>query len=218
MCSMLTPSPPADETSPLGEREAAFVHETYRVMADVGAQQVSLRLLGKELGVSPGLLVYYFKSKDNLLLEAMRWALLEVVERIRARLEDIDDPEEALAGLVDAIFVDPHDSRNFYLVYLDLVQYSVRHPSFSGLAELLWKYVNGSYAVVIQHGVAAGVFDIDDIELAARQCRAIVEGSFVQWLQSEDWRQSHVQLRDECQHALTALLKGSSTRALSVHS
>jgi len=213
---MLTPSPPADEVRTLDGREAQFVHGAYRAIAERGAGQVSLRVLGKDLGVSPGLLVYYFKTKDNLLLETMRWALLEFVERIRARLEDIDDPDEALAALLDAIFVDPRENRDFYLVYLDLVQYSVRQPSFGGLAELLWKYVNGSYAVVIQHGVAAGVFEIDDIELAARHCRANVEGGMVQWLQSADWETSHARVRDECHLALTALLKGSPARALAL--
>jgi AcrR family transcriptional regulator len=213
---VLTPSPPADETPPLGDREAEFIRAAYRVMADHGAQQVSLRQLGKELGVSPGLLVYYFKTKDNLLLQVMRWALLEVVERIRARLEDVDDPEEALTGLLEALFANPRESRDFYLVYLDLVQYSVRQPSFRGLAELLWKYVNGSYAVVIQHGIATGVFTTDDIELAARQCRAFVEGSFVQWLQSEDWEERHVAQRDECHAVLSALLKGSPAPAVAL--
>ena len=210
---MLTPSPPATELPAVSEREAELIRGTYRVMAEVGSQQLSLRPLGKELGVSAALLVYHFQTKDNLLLATMRWAVLEMVERIRDRLEDVDDPEEALEALVDAVFVDPRENRDFYLVYLDLVQYSVRQPSFSGLAEMLWKYVNGTYAVVIQHGVAAGVFDIDDIELAARQSRAIVEGSFVQWLQAEDWEETHPRLRAECRHALAALLKGSSARS-----
>lgn len=213
MAWMLTPSPRAEELPPLSEREAELVRGTYRVMAEVGSQQLSLRPLGKELGVSAQLLVYHFGSKDNLLLATMRWAVIELVERIKDRLEDIDDPEEALEALVDAIFVDPQENRDFYLVYLDLVEYSVRHPSFGGLAEMLWKYVNGAYGVVIQHGVAAGVFEIDDIELAARQARAIVEGSFVQWLQAEEWEESHGRLRDECHHALTSLLK-SPARAL----
>jgi AcrR family transcriptional regulator len=210
---MLTPSPPADELPELSDREVELIRGTYRVMADVGSQQLSLRPLGKEIGVSAALLVYHFETKDNLLLATMRWAVLELVERIRARLEDIDDPEEALDALVDATFIDPRENRDFYLVYLDLVQYSVRNPEFGDLAVMLWKYVNGSYAVVIQHGVAAGVFDNDDIELAARQARAIVEGSMVQWLQSPDWEAAHARVRAECLVALRALLRGSAAPA-----
>lgn len=204
---VLTPSPPASERPTLNEREAELVRGTFRVMAQVGSQQLRLRPLGQELGVSAALLVYHFETKDNLLLAAMRSAVFDLVERIRARLEDVDDPHEALETLVDAIFVDPQENRDFYLVYLDLVQYSVRHPSFGGLTELLWKYVNGAYAAVIQYGVAAGVFGVDDIELAARQARALVEGAIVQWLQSPDWESTHAQLREETHYALTTLLQ-----------
>ncbi|MEN3280957.1 MAG: hypothetical protein V7607_2097 [Solirubrobacteraceae bacterium] len=204
---MLTPSPPAAETPPLSAREIELVRGTYRVMAAAGSQQLSLRQVGKELHVSAALFMYHFKTKDNLLLTTMRWVVLEIVERIRTRLADVDDPEEALSALLDVLFADPEANRDFYLVYLDLVQYSVRHPDFGGLAEMLWKYVNGSYAVVIQHGVATGAFAVDDIELAARQARAVVEGGLVQWLQDREWRTAHRRVRDECHHAVLTLLK-----------
>jgi len=193
------PAPPEGELPPLSEREEALVRATYEVIARVGSQQLSLRPLAKELGVSPTLFLYHFGSKDNLLLATMRWAVLELVERIGARLEHVDDPERALGALVDAIFTDDAKAtRDFYLVYLDLVQYCVRNPSFSGLADLLWKYVNGAYAVVIQHGIASGTFDIEDIELTARRARATVEGYVLQWLQEERWERRHAALRSEC--------------------
>jgi hypothetical protein len=125
----------------------------------------------------------------------------------RARRPGRVDPEEALAALVDELFWDPDANRDFYLVYVDLVQYSVRHPRFGELGEMLWKYVNGSYAVVIQHGVASGAFLVEDIELAARQARGMVEGAFVQWLQDENWRESHARVRDDSLRALLAMLK-----------
>ncbi len=210
---MQMPSPAAAELPRLSDREEELIRATYQVIARVGSQQLSLRPLAKELGVSAQLFLYHFDSKDNLLLSTMRWAVLDLVERIRQRLEDIDDPEQALVALVDAIFADPQAARDFYLVYLDLVQYCARNASFSGLAEMLWKYVNGAYAVVIQHGVASGSFDIDDIEQAARQARAIVEGSVVQWLQDDHWEKSHAALRAECYQALVALLNGSSAQS-----
>src|SRR5580692_8698839 len=210
---MLMPSPPAAALPRLTDREEELIRATYQVIARVGSQQLSLRPLAKELGVSAQLFLYHFDSKDTLLLSTMRWAVLDLVERIRHRLEDIDDPEQALVALIDATFADPQAARDFYLVYLDLVQYCARNASFSGLAEMLWKYVNGAYVVVIQHGVASGSFDIDDIEQAARQARAIVEGSVVQWLQDDHWEKNHAALRDECYQALVALLNGSSAQS-----
>jgi AcrR family transcriptional regulator len=204
---MLTPSPLETEAVALTDYEAKVVHGTYRVMARVGSQQLSLRQVAKELDVSAALLVYHFGTKDNLLLATMRWALVGIVERIKARLEDIDDPEAALEALVDELFWDPEANRDFYLVYLDLVQYAVRQPSFSELGDMLWKYLNGSYAVVIQHGVASGAFAIEDVERAAREARGIVEGAVVQWLQDEDWRATHARVRDDCLASLLVHLR-----------
>jgi AcrR family transcriptional regulator len=195
------------ESKRFSEHEIKLVRGTYAAMARVGTQQLSLRRLARELGVSPPLLVYHFGSRENLLVETMHWALAGTVRRIRRHVAGITDPEEALAALMDAVFVGPQANRDFHLVYMDLVQYSVRDPSFSGLADLLRTHINGSYAGVIRAGVKAGVFDVNDVDVAARHARAIVEGGFLQWLQEDDWETTHAALQQECHEALLVLLK-----------
>jgi AcrR family transcriptional regulator len=187
-------------------REIEIVRSTYHVMARVGTQQLSLRQVAKEAKVSPQLLIYYFRTKENLLLQTMRWALAGTVRRIEENLTGITDPYVALERLLDAVFVNAKANRDFQLVYLDLVQYAERHASFGGLAELLRAHINGSYALVVGHGVEQGVFTVDDVDLAARRARAIVEGSSLQWLQDPNWQTTHGKLRDECHAALLELL------------
>jgi AcrR family transcriptional regulator len=185
-----------------------MVRGAYRVMARVGAQQLSLRQVAKEVGVSAALFIYHFGSKDNLLLETMRWALAGTVRRIEERLAGIDDPRRALKALLDAVFVDANANRDFHLIYLDLVQYAVRNPSFGGLTELLREHINGSYAFVIRMGVRAGTFQVTDVELAAARSRALIEGRFIQWLQEPDWQQTYGSLRQEAYTELLNLLDG----------
>jgi AcrR family transcriptional regulator len=186
--------------------ELKLVRGTYRAMARAGTQQLSLRDIAKDLGVSPALLVYHFGSKDNLLVETMHWALAGSVGRIERRMAGIEDPLEALAAILDAVFVDARANRDFYLIYMDLVQYSVRHESFTTLAALLRRHITDSYAAVIRRGVDAGVFEARDVDLAARQVRAIVEGGFMQWLQEDDWEQTHAALQRDCHAAVLRLL------------
>jgi AcrR family transcriptional regulator len=197
---------PTLETKWFSPHEIRIVRGTYTAMARIGTQQLSLRRIARELEVSPSLLVYHFGSRDNLLIETMHWALAGTVRRIRRAVDEIDDFEEALAALVDAIFVGPQENRDFHLIYMDLVQYAVRKDSFTKLAGLLRDHIDGTYAAVIREGVEAGVFDVDDVELAARRSRAIVEGSFLQWLQQEDWRETHAKLQRDCFAALQQLL------------
>lgn len=195
------------ETKWLSPHEIKIVRGTYQAMARIGTQQLSLRRLAKELDVSPALLVYHFRTRDNLLLETMHWALASTVRRIKRHIAGIKDPIDALAALMDAVFVGAQSNRDFHLIYMDLVQYAIRQESFTQLAELLREHINGSYHAVIQQGVDAGVFQVRDVELAAKQARAIVEGGFLQWIQDEDWERTHTRLRDDCHEALLCLIK-----------
>jgi AcrR family transcriptional regulator len=194
------------ETRWLSPHELKLVRGTYQAMARTGTQQLSLRAIAKELEVSPALLVYHFGSKDNLLIETIHWALAGTVRRIQHRIEGITDPLEAMSELMDAVFVDARANRDFHLIYMDLVQYAVRRESFAKLTELLHHHINDTYAAVIGQGVQAGVFEAADIELAARQVRAIVEGGFLQWIQEEDWERTHAALERDCHAAVLRLL------------
>jgi AcrR family transcriptional regulator len=193
------------ETKWFSPHEIRIVRGTYEAMARIGTQQLSLRRIAKELGVSPPLLVYHFGSRDNLLIETMHWALAGTVRRIQRHIQGIENPEKALAALMDAVFLGPRENRDFHLIYMDLVQYAIRQESFTELAELLREHINGSYAAVIRQGADAGVFEVEDIDLAARRARAIVEGGFMQWLQDEDWERTHAALQRDCHEALLLL-------------
>lgn len=186
--------------------EIKLVRGTYEAMARTGTQQLSLRAIAKHLDVSPALLVYHFGSKDNLLIETMHWALAGTVHRIERRIAGIEDPHRALNELMDAVFVDARANRDFHLIYMDLVQYAVRRESFATLTALLHQHINGTYAAVIRQGIEAGAFEVADVDLAARQVRAIVEGGFLQWLQREDWEQTHAALQRDCHAAVLRLL------------
>jgi AcrR family transcriptional regulator len=192
--------------SEYSSREEEIIRATYKVMARAGAQQLSLRQVAKEAKVSAAGLIYHFDSKDNLLLETMRWVLSRTVRRFEACFTDVDDPEDALEAFVRAIFVDAKANRDFYLSYLDLIQYGVRNPSFRGLMELLREHSTESFAFVIRQGVESGDFEVDDIDLAAARARALVEGKFIQWLQDPHWKRAHRALRAECHRDLLEML------------
>ena len=58
-----------------------------------------------------------------------------------------------------------------------------------------------------------GVFDVPDIAVAARNMRALIEGTFLQWLQTDDWMQTHRVWKDECREAALRLLGAEEGRA-----
>jgi AcrR family transcriptional regulator len=167
---------------------------------------MSLQEVADEAGVSKALLFYHFGTKDALLLAAMQWAVERTAERIRAQLESGGSPPDQMAALLDAIFIAPEANREFYLFYLDLIEHAGRVPSFVGLTAMLNEIINGLYSEVITNGARAGVFDVPDAEVAARNMRALIEGTFLQWIQTDDWMTNHESWKEQCRAALLRLL------------
>ena len=187
-------------------REMEIIRSAYRTMARRGSHRMSLQDVADEAGVSKALVLYHFGSKDALLLAAMKWAVERTAERIRSGLESGGSPREQIAALVDAIFIEPKANRAFYLFYLDLVEHAGRIPSFGELSTMLIEIINGLYREVIADGVQEGVFDVPDIEVAARNMRALIEGTFLQWMQTDNWRDNHGTWKDQCRDGLLRLL------------
>jgi AcrR family transcriptional regulator len=191
--------------SDLSERESALVKSTYRVIARQGGHRLSLQDIADEAGVSKGLILYHFKTKDRLLLTTMRWALHRTASRIRERLHGVDDLRELVDALLDAVFVGPEQNRDFHLLYLDLVEHAARDPSFSELPTLTDQIITGLYPEVIRDGAQRDMIRVDDVEEAAWALRAHIEGTFLTWLQQSDWKQSHSRHKARCRAGVLRL-------------
>jgi AcrR family transcriptional regulator len=189
----------------LSRREEELVRSAYQVIARQGGHRLSLQDIADEAGVSKGLVLYHFKSKDRLFLTTMRWALARTARRIRERIDGVTDPREVITALVGAVFVDPDRNHEFTLLYLDLVEHAARVPSFGELSAMTREIINGLYADVIAAGVAAGAFDVADVDEAAAAMRAYIEGTLLTWLQ-DDWRSTHERYRARCEAGLLRLL------------
>jgi AcrR family transcriptional regulator len=187
-------------------REIEIIGSAYKTMARRGSHRMSLQDVAEEAGVSKALLLYHFGSKDALLLAAMKWALERTEARIRAELESSQDAVGQIEALVDAIFVEPEANRDFYLFYLDLIEHAGRVPSFGQLSTTLNDIINGLFGEVIAKGEREGVFAVADVGVAARHMRALIEGTFLQWIQTDDWRDNHLAWKEECLLALLRLL------------
>jgi AcrR family transcriptional regulator len=190
----------------LTQSELAIIRSAYRTIARGGSQRMSLREIAEDAGVSKALLLYHFGSKDNLLLAAMKWAVERTEQRIRERLEVSSGAPDQITALVEAIFVGPEANRDFYAFYLDLVEHVARVPGFGSLSQMLDEIINGLYSEVAEAGIEEGVFEVSDLAGTARSMRAVIEGTFVQWIQTPDWRDNHAEWKEGCRRALLRLL------------
>lgn len=201
---------PHESQAPLEQqhsaRQAQLIRSTYRLIGERGVHRASLREIAQGAGMSKGLIPYYFKTKENLILATMRWALSETADRIKRAMAAAGTPEEKIVAMVDAIFVEPEANRRFHVAYLDLVGYAARERRYMELSATFDGIVNSLNADVIRLGAAQGAFAVDDVDEAAMALRALVDGLFLQWLQEDDWRREHARYRNVCKRAALQLL------------
>jgi AcrR family transcriptional regulator len=191
-----------EEFAPAAE---ALVRAAYRLIASKGIERTTLQDIADAAGVSKALAVYYFKTKENILLAAIRWVLGRVAERMTSVVDSVEAPEEKVHAMVDAIFVDPRRNRDFYLAYTALIGEAARNERFNELNVTFRSIMNAAYAGLIRSG-AGTVFTVDSVEEAAMGVRALIDGLFLQWLEETEWMELHGRYKALCGNAILRYL------------
>ncbi len=190
----------------LSPQKVNLLRHAYHLISERGVHGVALEDIAASASVSKGILLYYFKTKENLVLATMRWTLSSTAERIRSAMTGAHTPEAKVLAMIDAIWIRAEINRAFYLTYLDLAAHAARNESFTELSATFHSIVDGLYAEAIRDGLAAGAFEVESVDEAATVVRAIVDGLFLQWMQDPQWKRRHVRFRDTCKRAVITYL------------
>ncbi|HEX5502325.1 MAG TPA: helix-turn-helix domain-containing protein [Thermomicrobiales bacterium] len=140
-----------------GERRALIVDAAYRVLAGHGFDAATIKEIAREAGVAPGLIHYYFASKDELLVAVLQEAARRNTAAMQ-RLGDVTPADElaeaALAERKRRVLEEPA----WYRLRYDLFALGLRNPAIEpGLRDLLATGRRGIGAVVRRAlGDAAG--------------------------------------------------------------
>ena len=163
------------DSKALAPKEAHLIRSAYKAMGQKGMGHLSLQDVADEAKVSKAILLYYFASKENLVLLTMRWVLARVAQRIREAISGAQGAEAKAKAMIEAIFVSPESNRRFYLVFFDFLGYAARNERFAEVGETFHEICNGLYAEVVVEGQEEGVFAKRDSREAAAVVRAIVD-------------------------------------------
>lgn len=108
-------------------RRAQLVDAVFRIVRRDGIDQVSVRAVAREAGLSMGSLRYYFATQGELL----SFALAEVERRLRARLEGLDPtgpPREAVLRVLHRLVPMSPESLVEHEVWLAFTSHVLADP------------------------------------------------------------------------------------------
>jgi AcrR family transcriptional regulator len=140
-----------------GRRRRELVAAAGRAIAARGMAGLRVRDVAAEAGLSAGLVSYYYRDLDDLVLEVHQ----DAVDRFywaRARVaEEVADPRERVVRLVEGGLPTDADDLVCRVLYETHV-HAARSRVHAALLTALWDREVSLYSAALQHGRDRGVF------------------------------------------------------------
>jgi TetR/AcrR family fatty acid metabolism transcriptional regulator len=184
------------------ERRLALLKAAFREVAEKGFSEVTLDDIAKRAGVSKGVTLYYFDSKEDLFREVFAWLIDSIHERMREAVAREDDPIARVRALVAMIFPSPSKNRAFFRAFVDFCGLAARREAFREVNERFYAGCREIDGGIAEEGMRRGVFVVRDPREAGSTMRAIFDGLMMQWLSEKDPEAAFVGYRERCEREL----------------
>jgi AcrR family transcriptional regulator len=164
------------------QRREQMLRAALDVIAERGYAESRIADVAERAGTSPALVIYYFKTKDQLLTEAIRFSEDSWYEAGTRRMAQIPTAAGKLEEIVAMSCLPEADSEpsSSWALWLDLWAQSVRHPEVASVRQKFderWRELICSLVVA---GQEAGEFGpVDPVDFAVL-LSALLDGLAVQ--------------------------------------
>ncbi|MGD0373901.1 MAG: TetR family transcriptional regulator C-terminal domain-containing protein [Streptosporangiaceae bacterium] len=164
------------------QRREQMLRAALEVISERGYPETRIADVAERIGISPALVIYYFKTKDQLLTEAIRhsedsWYAsgqrrMAALPTAVARIEEI----VAMSCLPEA---DP-DTDYSWLIWLDFWAQAARNAEVAAVRQKSDERWRETIRALVQEGQQAGEFTEVDPDVFAIHFSALLDGLAIQ--------------------------------------
>ncbi len=169
------------------DRRQEILEAASQVITDRGLAETRIQDIAERCGVSPGLILYYFDSKDRLLAEALTYANDQFYLRVSRELRRMPKAADRLDRLIQLSvpgLLPEYALLDEWALWLEIWVRALRDPQLAKDREALDRRWVQSIAEVIRYGRQTGELPADphDADDLAMQFGALVDGLAIQVL------------------------------------
>jgi len=197
---------PKPASSSESERRLTLLKAAFREVAEKGFSEVTLDDIARRAGVSKGVTLYYFDSKDDLFRELFGWLIDSIHGRMREAVAAQAEPVAKVRALVALIFPSASKNRAFFRAFVDFCGLAARREAFRLVNERFYAGCREIDGGIVEEGMRRGVFTVRDPMEAGSTIRAIFDGLMMQWLAEKDPEGTFADYRDRCERQILAYL------------
>jgi AcrR family transcriptional regulator len=154
-----------------------MLEEAMRAIAEHGLADLTMSALAERLGTSGGHILYYFGSKDRLLLEALRWSEDRLTEERRALLSRRTAIHRRLDAFLELYLPEgPRDSR--WMLWVELWARAAGNGELTKAQEEIDLAWQEDLERLLARGVRQGRFGLpeEEVPAAADELLALLDG------------------------------------------
>ena len=174
----------ADGSGTADQRREQMLRAALEVIVERGFQETRIADVAELAGTSPALVIYYFKTKDQLLTDAIRFSEDTWYETGMSRIAAIDTAAGRLEELVAMCCLpeedDPDAPSASWLLWLDLWAQAARHPEVAAVRQKFDERWRDTIASLVTQGQETGEFGPVDAADFAATMSSLLDGFAIQ--------------------------------------
>jgi AcrR family transcriptional regulator len=165
--------PGADPRRP--ERLEAILAGACRAILERGFPATRIADVAAAAGVSTGTVHYYFATRDDVLIAALKWASNRLLARVEA--DPVASATRRLAQLLALSVPSPGENRDEYVLWIELWLRVLHQPALLDDCEQISRRWREQFFTVVRDGAASGEFvPVREPEEVAERLVALVDG------------------------------------------
>ena len=171
------------------DRHQEILEAAARVITDRGLAETRISDIAERCGVSPGLILYYFESKDRLLVEALTSANDQFYLRLSREMRRMDSARQQLERLVELSvpgLLPEYERLDEWALWIEIWVRALRDPKLAQEREVLDRRWRQSIADIIRLGRSTGEFpEGEDADQLGLELGAMIDGLAIQVLMND---------------------------------
>ena len=166
----------------INQRRSQLIRAAYKVVGQKGYYDFTIRDIAREAGLSTGLVHYYFKNKEDLLLNLLKEMNANLKHYLNKALTLLSDPRDKLLAFCDQAF-DLLDKEIAYFYVLIYFWAQINHNNRIRQANVkLFQSYRDEIASILKEGAAKGLFMVTDVKLTSVIIISLIQGTIIQYV------------------------------------
>lgn len=167
-------------------RRSQLTRAAYNVVSKKGYYNFTIKDISKESGLSTGLVHYYFKNKQDLMLNLIREMNKNLKKYLNNGLRRSEDPVEKLRIYVTQAFELVMNEKNYFYVFIDFLSQVNRSERMRKANVRLIESYREECSRILQEGVEKGVFREIDEQYVTTIIISLIQGMIIQYVIDND--------------------------------